>query len=95
MPTMTKLVPHTLAARLVRMSAIAADRPRWNESVEAARSMRSAKAAKAAKMVRPIIEGLRASGTTTLSGLAHALNERGVQTSQGRRRHPTTVKRTI
>jgi hypothetical protein len=45
--------------------------------------------------VRPIIEGLRSSGISTLTGLADALNERGIQTPQGRRWHPMTVKRVV
>jgi hypothetical protein len=43
----------------------------------------------------PIIKGLRASGITTLTGLADALNERGIQTPQGRRWHAMTVKRLV
>ena len=33
----------------------------------------------------PIINGLRSSGISTLTGLVEALNERGIQTPQGRR----------
>jgi hypothetical protein len=43
--------------------------------------------------VATIIKGLQASGISTLTGLAAALNERGIQTPQGRRWHPMTVKR--
>ena len=57
--------------------------------------MRSTKAAHQVKMVRPIIEGLRASGMTILSDLADALNERGIQPPQGTRWHPTTVKQVL
>jgi DNA invertase Pin-like site-specific DNA recombinase len=69
--------------------------PRWQDSIEAAREARDTNAAKARKSVRPIIEGLRSSGISTLTGLAEALNERGIQTPQGRRWHPMTVKRAI
>jgi hypothetical protein len=48
--------------------------------------------AKRTKLVRPIFEGLRSSGIETLTGLATALNERGIETPQGRRWHPMTVK---
>ena len=69
--------------------------PKWQDSVEAAREARSAKAAKRQQLVRPLIEGLQAHGIDTLSGLADALNERGIETPQGRRWHPMTVKRVI
>ena len=46
-------------------------------------------------MVHPIIEGLRSSGIDTLTGLANALNERGIKTGQGRRWHPQTMKRIL
>lgn len=69
--------------------------PRWRDSIEAAREVQIAKAAKRAKLVRPIIEGLRSSGIDTYTGLAEALNERGIETPQGRRWHPMTVKRAI
>ena len=45
-----------------------------------------------AQNVRPIIEGIRASGITTLSGVADALNARGIKTARGGRWHAATVK---
>ena len=69
--------------------------PKWQDSIEAARTAQSAKAAKEAALVRPIIEGLRSSGITSLTGLADALNERGIETPRGSRWHPQTVKRAI
>jgi DNA invertase Pin-like site-specific DNA recombinase len=69
--------------------------PRWQDSIKAAREVQIAKAAKRAKLLRPIIEGLRSSGIVTYTGLAEALNERGIETPQGRRWHPMTVKRAI
>jgi DNA invertase Pin-like site-specific DNA recombinase len=81
------------ALKAAKAKGVKLGNPRWDESVEAARAARSAKAAHQLKMVRPMIEGLRASGITTLSGLADALNERGIQTPQGRRWHAMTVKR--
>lgn len=69
--------------------------PKWRDSIEAARYIRSAKAAKQAKSIRPIIAGLRSSGIDTLTGLANALNERGIKTGQGGRWYPQTVKRVV
>lgn len=69
--------------------------PQWQDSIEAARDVRSAKAAKQAKSIRPIIAGLRSSGIDTLTGLANALNERGIKTGQGGRWYPQTVKRVV
>jgi DNA invertase Pin-like site-specific DNA recombinase len=69
--------------------------PRWRDSIEAAREARGANVAKQRKLVVPIIKGLQASGISTLTGLAAALNDRNIQTPQGRRWHPMTVKRAI
>src|SRR5438128_4078131 len=40
----------------------------------------------------PIIEGIRGAGSTTLGGLADALNKRGVQTARGGTWHAMTVR---
>ena len=40
----------------------------------------------------PLIHDMQANGTTTLQGIADALNEQGIQTQRGGRWHPTTVK---
>jgi hypothetical protein len=40
----------------------------------------------------PIIHALRASGISTLQGMADALNERGIPTARGARWYPTTVR---
>ena len=69
--------------------------PRWQDSIEAAREARDANVEKKRKLVLPIIKGLQLSGISTLTGLADALNERGIQTPQGRRWHPMTVKRVV
>jgi DNA invertase Pin-like site-specific DNA recombinase len=52
--------------------------PRWQDSIEGAREARDTNAAKQRKLVRPIIEGMRSSGISTLTGLAEALNERRI-----------------
>ena len=42
--------------------------------------------------VLPIVATIRASGVTTLRGIAAALTNRGVRTAQGGEWHPTTVR---
>jgi DNA invertase Pin-like site-specific DNA recombinase len=44
-----------------------------------------------AAQIRPIIEGIQASGVTTLRGIAEALNARGVRTARGGQWHPARV----
>jgi DNA invertase Pin-like site-specific DNA recombinase len=48
----------------------------------------------AAEML-PIIEGIRASGVTTLDGIAAALNARGVRTARGGAWHAMTVRNVL
>jgi DNA invertase Pin-like site-specific DNA recombinase len=67
--------------------------PRWEDSIASARGAREAKVARQRDLVLPIIRGLQASGVITLTGLADALNDRGIATPQGRRWHAMTVKR--
>jgi DNA invertase Pin-like site-specific DNA recombinase len=83
------------ALKAAKAKGVKLGNPRWTESVDAARAIRSAKAAKRVNMVHPIVEGLRSSGIDTLTGLANALNERGIKTGQGGRWHPQTVKRVL
>jgi hypothetical protein len=40
----------------------------------------------------PVIDSIRAAGISTLSGIAEALNARGIPTPRGARWYPTTVK---
>jgi DNA invertase Pin-like site-specific DNA recombinase len=110
-PGMTKLVVHILAAvaederqrirQRTREGLVAAKakgirlgNPRWQDSLETARPSRP-NVEKQRLLVAPIIKGLQASGVTTVTSLAAALNERGIQTPQGRRWHPMTVKRMV
>jgi DNA invertase Pin-like site-specific DNA recombinase len=48
-----------------------------------------------AERLRPVLEGLRAEGITTLIGIAEALNERGMQTARGGSWYPATVRNLI
>jgi hypothetical protein len=45
-----------------------------------------------ARNVMPIVEKLPDAGTTSLSGIARALNERGVRTPHGSQWHASSVK---
>lgn len=45
-----------------------------------------------ARNTQPVIESIRSSGITSLTGLASALNSRGIRTRRGGRWHATTVK---
>jgi hypothetical protein len=45
-----------------------------------------------ARNVLPIVEKLRDAGTTSLLGIARALNERGVRTPQGAAWHASSVR---
>ena len=83
------------ALKAAKAKGVKLGNPQWQGSIEAARSARSSKAAKQTRMVLPLIRGLQASGIITLTGLAGALNDRGIQTPQGRRWHPMTVKRAM
>lgn len=48
-----------------------------------------------AKNISEIIFGIKSTGISTLSGLAKALNDRGVKTYQDKIWHPTTVKNVL
>jgi DNA invertase Pin-like site-specific DNA recombinase len=69
--------------------------PRARDAAPIARAVLMANADRFAADVRPIIEGLRASGVTTYAGIAAALNARGVRTSRGDQWHATSVRNTI
>ena len=49
-------------------------------------------AARFAANVLPIIASVQATGITTLAGIAHVLNGRGIRTARGGRRHVSTVR---
>ena len=60
---------------------------------ERSREVRAAKADRFAADVAPAIVEIEAGGTTTLGGLARALNAMGIQTSKGAKWTPTSVAR--
>lgn len=59
------------------------------------RSVTASKADQFAANVSPIIDQIKASGLTTLQGVADALNARGVKTDRGARWYPATVRNII
>jgi DNA invertase Pin-like site-specific DNA recombinase len=54
-----------------------------------------AKAQQSAEDRRVVVEDIRASGVTSLEGIAKAMNERGILTARGKSWHPTSVKRLL
>jgi len=52
----------------------------------------SDRASRFAANILPVIESIQRAGIITLSGIADALNARGVATARGRQWYPTTVK---
>ena len=69
--------------------------PRLNETGYVGRVMQAERADRFAANVMPVIAEIRATGVTTLKGIAEALNGRGVQTFRGGRWDPTLVKRIL
>jgi DNA invertase Pin-like site-specific DNA recombinase len=51
-----------------------------------------AKADQFAANVLPVVDSIKASGITTLTGIAEALNARGIRTARGGQWHPMTVR---
>jgi DNA invertase Pin-like site-specific DNA recombinase len=79
-------------ARKKAQGALLGNRTNLPEAAaKGAAANREAAAAFAANVL-PIIETLRASGVTSLAGLAAALNERNVRTARGARWHATSVR---
>jgi len=67
--------------------------PRWDETLQGAREAHQAQAHRRRQNVQPIIREIRASGVSSLRGIAQALNARGVPAPRGGRWHPTSVQR--
>ncbi len=72
--------------------AIPSRRGEQAHAVKNATAARIAQADAHAANVLPIVYSIRASGISTLKGLAEALNARGVRTSRGGRWYASTVK---
>ena len=62
---------------------------------EVSRAVRSKKAEARVADLSPIIAEIRASGATSLGGIAKALNERGIRTPRGSEWQPVQVKRVM
>jgi len=69
-------------------------RPSSEDRAKALETRQSKVAARGALMA-PLVDELRAAGTTSLSGIASALNERGITTARGSQWHPTSVARLL
>ena len=69
--------------------------PHFAEAVVLARTAASANADRFAEQIRPVIEGIRASGIITYLGIAEALNARGIRTARGSDWHATSVRRVL
>lgn len=80
-----------LAAK--RAQGVKLGNPRAAEAAVIARAAASAEADRFAEQMRPIIDGIRASGITTNKGVADALNARGIRTARGSEWHATSVRR--
>ncbi len=75
-----------------------ADPARQQDQREAAHKGAAAirgRAALFAANTRPVIEAIRRSGITSLSGIAAALNSRGIHTQLGGQWYPTTVRNVL
>ena len=79
-----------LAARKAQ-GKLLGNRSNIKQAGASGRRAATATAAAFAANVMPIVNSLRASGVTTLAGIADALNARGVPTARGGRWHVSTV----
>lgn len=82
-----------LQARKARGSRLGAPDPMVGSAAGVARLR--ARAAAHAENIMPIIDSVRASGITSLAGIAAALNARGIKSARGGAWHPATVARVI
>ncbi|MEE1611859.1 recombinase family protein [Microvirga sp. CF3016] len=56
---------------------------------------RQARADAKADLLAPIVRDLQGAGTSSLAGIAKALNDRGITTDRGAKWHPTSVARLL
>jgi len=73
---------------LEALRAAGAGKPGWRVGAEANRDASD----KHASDLLPVLEGIRQEGISSLSGLAGALNQRGILTARGGRWYATTVR---
>ena len=69
--------------------------PRPKASLKRAVASRKAKADRRAKNILPVVRDIQASGTTSLAGVARALDARGIKTAMGAGWHANTVRRVL
>jgi len=69
--------------------------PMPEKGAEIGRNVRSEKACQFAANMLPIINEIQSAGITTLAGIAHALNARGIRTARGNQWQAISVKRVI
>jgi DNA invertase Pin-like site-specific DNA recombinase len=81
-----------LAAKRARGDSLGNPNP---DTLVRGRAQQVAQADQFAANVKPIIEAIQRDGTTTLKGIAAALNARGVKTARSGQWDATTVKRII
>jgi len=73
---------------LAALQAVGAGKPGWTAGADANR----AGADQHARDVRPVIEAIRADGTTSLKGIARELKARSILTARGGQWYATTVR---
>jgi len=80
-----------LAARKVQ-GALLGNRSNADEAAAAGRAAQVSEADRFARSIVPLIESIRSTGTSTLAGIADALNARGVRTPRRGRWHVSSVR---
>ncbi|MBY8978259.1 recombinase family protein [Rhodobacteraceae bacterium NNCM2] len=83
-----------LAARK-REGAVLGNPVNAPEAAALGRQIQIAEADRFAGNVLPLIDAIRATGITSLAGIAHALNARGIATARGGRWHVSTVRNVL
>jgi len=78
-----------------RAKGVRLGNPRWKDSLGAARSQSTAKADDFAAQLAPVIKEIQEAGILSYTGIAKALNSRGVKTRTGKSWYPATVRNII
>lgn len=82
---------HALAVRKANGAALG-NHTNLTMAQEKGNASQKSAAVKRATELKPIIDGLRASGLNSFRDIADALNRRGIPTARGGNWHPTTVR---